>query len=791
MPHRLLLLLAATLTAACSTPPRFGVALRVVDEAGAPLPDATADVGDTLYEAGADGLIHLRALDRPVLAVVRAPGRIAEPVPVGRDDAGPPVDVPLLDDKGGTRRVVHTAGDVMLGRRYLTPTTGAPLVVTGDGGASALDVVSDIAPAFAEADLRIVNLETVVGDFPAEAAYPKKRFLLQTPPEGLAALAGMATDIASLANNHQRDWLDLGVASTLDALDAEGLTRLGAGVDAAGAAAPARGTVDGFDVAVFAYTSVDGDYVNDQYPLDGATPPDALLPEEEWQWEARAWGAPAHGIADASRRIGGAWQAYADAEPLLDDTDRAAVWASLVSVYPEMQDWVARRGHGGANHWDTDRATAEIAAAADADLVIVELHMGFQFAAAPGVAVRAAAYAAIDAGADLVVAHHPHVLQGVEWYRGRLVAWSLGNFLFDQDFLSTFRSAFLRTVWEADGTLVQARIVPVFLDRYRPLPTTGSLARDTLRLLWEASLVEGSSERGVDLAVRTVAAAPAEGVRPASFRLVHDTAVLSEGLGTSSPLPLQVPAVGEVAIDAPLVRRRLSEAAPAGIEVGRSVFRVGSFEDEETDAVAGDTVGWAWESDDVRLTTRAAPNGVAALEFVRGPNDAERVSARTLARGLLVSHRLHADQEGVTPLDGAATWSLRLRAWLSGESDVAALRVAYYHFYDLDPTEDPESTFVREVEYPLHAAPGGWRDVSIDLAAADVAPSADGLVPNAVLLYVGLSPPRMRTTVLRVDDVELIEWRAATDEPEGWGAIDWLRATDGAPHTLAVDSLTW
>ena len=42
--------------------------------------------------------------------------------------------------------------------------------------------------------------------------------------------------------------------------------------------------------------------------------------------------------------------------------------------------------------------------------------------------VRAFAHAVVDAGADLVAGHGPHVLRGMEWYRGRLIAYSLGNF---------------------------------------------------------------------------------------------------------------------------------------------------------------------------------------------------------------------------------------------------------------------------------------------------------------------------------------------------------------------------
>ncbi|MFN7146947.1 MAG: CapA family protein, partial [Myxococcota bacterium] len=454
------------------------------------------------------------------------------------------VEVRLLDDVDGTRGGVQAGGDVMLGRRYLAPVSGDPLIVTGDGGASARAVVSDLAPAFGAADLAMVNLETVIGDFPREEAYPGKRFLLLTPPEGVAALHEMGTDVAGLANNHARDWLDVGIASTLDHLEEGDVPHLGAGLDAAEAAVPLAADIGDLRVAVLAFTSVEGDLVNDAYPRDG----DALPEDPGWMWEPRSWGSPEHGVPVADRRIGSAWDALLDAEPGLDEDARAALWASAAATYPELQDWVARRGHGGANFWDATEAREAIAAAKEgADLVVVQLHMGFQFASVPGEGSRDAAHAAVEAGADLVVAHHPHVLQGLEWYRGKLIAWSLGNLVFDQDFLSTFRSAFLRTVWEADGTLVEARVVPVFLDRYRPVPAVDRRARDTLRLLWEASWDEALAERGSDRFVRSVAHTRVAGGDPVDFRVEHNTAVLLAP-GESAETAVDVPAAGRVSI---------------------------------------------------------------------------------------------------------------------------------------------------------------------------------------------------------------------------------------------------
>lgn len=66
----------------------------------------------------------------------------------------------------------------------------------------------------------------------------------------------------------------------------------------------------------------------------------------------------------------------------------------------------------------------------NADLVVVSLHADVEFARFPSPHRRKIARAAIDAGASIVVQHHPHVCQGVERYRDGLIAYSLGNFIF-------------------------------------------------------------------------------------------------------------------------------------------------------------------------------------------------------------------------------------------------------------------------------------------------------------------------------------------------------------------------
>jgi len=67
-----------------------------------------------------------------------------------------------------------------------------------------------------------------------------------------------------------------------------------------------------------------------------------------------------------------------------------------------------------------------------ADVVIVSMHNGIEYMPKPNKAQIAFAHAAIDAGATLVIGHHPHVVQPEEKYKGGLIFYSLGNLVFDQ-----------------------------------------------------------------------------------------------------------------------------------------------------------------------------------------------------------------------------------------------------------------------------------------------------------------------------------------------------------------------
>ena len=74
---------------------------------------------------------------------------------------------------------------------------------------------------------------------------------------------------------------------------------------------------------------------------------------------------------------------------------------------------------------------------------------------------------AIDNGADLVICHHPHVIHGVELYNGKLIAHSLGNFVFELDYPETFPTFILNAKVDETG-FYEFTLTPVYIDDYIP-----------------------------------------------------------------------------------------------------------------------------------------------------------------------------------------------------------------------------------------------------------------------------------------------------------------------------------
>ncbi|NLO27005.1 MAG: CapA family protein [Actinobacteria bacterium] len=141
---------------------------------------------------------------------------------------------------------------------------------------------------------------------------------------------------------------------------------------------------------------------------------------------------------------------------------------------------------------------ADIAAADKrADYVIVSFHWGTEYESRANREQRRLAHQVIDAGADLVIGHHPHVIQGLELYRDRLIAYSLGDFVWDHYSVETGETFVLQVTAPRAGP-PSAMMAPVYLDESTgvPEPVTGKHAASIL-----SRLARLSSDLGVELMV--------------------------------------------------------------------------------------------------------------------------------------------------------------------------------------------------------------------------------------------------------------------------------------------------
>lgn len=121
--------------------------------------------------------------------------------------------------------------------------------------------------------------------------------------------------------------------------------------------------------------------------------------------------------------------------------------------------------------FNQDEALTLIAsqASAEPDLLVVSIHWGDEYSPVPNQTQKDLAYKMIEAGTDLIIGHHPHVVQNVEVYQGRPIFYSLGNFIFDQYFSDEVQEGLMVRLELKDGEA-----------RYQLLPTRSELSQPRL-----------------------------------------------------------------------------------------------------------------------------------------------------------------------------------------------------------------------------------------------------------------------------------------------------------------------
>ena len=132
-----------------------------------------------------------------------------------------------------------------------------------------------------------------------------------------------------------------------------------------------------------------------------------------------------------------------------------------------------------------------------ADLVIPFFHWGVEYTKDPTTTQQRAAHLAIDSGADMVLGSHPHWVQAIESYKGRLIIYCLGNFVFDQDWSrQTLEGCMLHLYWRGT-TLASIRFVPYLIeDRCQPNIVSQAAAVDIFERMWSGTDMLTSGQYG-------------------------------------------------------------------------------------------------------------------------------------------------------------------------------------------------------------------------------------------------------------------------------------------------------
>jgi poly-gamma-glutamate capsule biosynthesis protein CapA/YwtB (metallophosphatase superfamily) len=334
-----------------------------------------------------------------------------------------------------------------------------------------------------EAHLAFTNLEVLFHDY--EEGYPAAHSggtWMAAEPYIAGELVWAGFDMVSRANNHTMDYGAGGLRATTRALDGVGLVHAGAGENLARARSPAYLETAGGRVALIsvASTFADEDRAGPQrtdirgrpglsplrYDRTYTVSPASIQKLREVAEEL------GFRVGDREDRIRFMREQFVVGDPAGSHTE--AHEGDLAEILASVRD--ARR---------------------QADWVIVTSHSheGAQSREQPADFLVTFARAAIDAGADVVVGHGPHVLRGIEIYNGKPIFYSLSNFIFQNETIRYLPG----DIYEAYDLPPEATTADAF-DRRNEASRTGGFPGQ--RTYWESVIAVPAFENGVLKEVR-------------------------------------------------------------------------------------------------------------------------------------------------------------------------------------------------------------------------------------------------------------------------------------------------
>lgn len=370
---------------------------------------------------------------------------------------------------------------------------------------------------------------------------------------------------------------------------------------------------------------------------------------------------------------------------------------------------------GGAAYGSTENVRSTVKREATAGhLPVVHYHGSREYTDEPTLVTETRLKTAIDEGAVIAIGHHPHMAQGFEIYRDKLIAYSMGNFMFDQYMEATQRS-YLLYVWMDGEVFHRAEIMPLHIKGYVPMPATDTVRQAVLRRA--AAL---SSRRGVYLT-------------PSGGHAVITPGNQVEPEGQTLTMPVTAGSGAVWPVDVPWHTRLTSVSADGTpVLLGTNKLPTGHFESFFLNGAPDRS--WIQEDGVAVIVDDRAPSGDKAMQLsIPAGQQKGRFGMRafdlTFVPGTPTSFVFNAWANEPARVIAYQQWRKR------GESRLNALKTA-----ELRPIGERELT------------PGAWQEMRFDFDSERVSAYSYRVVVEVMPVH------SERDFEGRFDDLDLVEW---------------------------------
>ncbi|MFC1888096.1 CapA family protein, partial [Candidatus Cloacimonadota bacterium] len=466
-------------------------------------------------------------------------------------------EIQLEEGESSFPVTMNFVGDIMLARGF--EQTGGIIQTLGVEAIfePTLDILGNAA------DITVANLESPLTTH--NEHHPTKTIYFKGDPENAAGLVYAGIDIVTLANNHIVDYNYPGLLETQETMDEYGIRHSGAGANSVEAYQPLYYNKKGVNFAFLASSDRTGQYNNYQpFLYAGFNKP-----------------------------------GFAYMTPYYI--------SEQINAVEEYADFKIVEMHAGSEYSTSPGSNYDLFEPGDL-YPDEDYHADIDIPHMWDIAIR---HHAVDAGADLVIVHHPHIIQGLELYNGKLIAHSLGNYAFDLNYAETMPTIILNTKLNETG-FFEFIVKPVYIDDWIPQEAKNELG---LYILDHLAMLSRDMNTYLKIDRRDVEAS-----------VIMDTLNM-ELIYTERQEVLPVELDGDFVISEPVRLERSGSISSVlsidpyidwEIRLGREKLWFGNFEDEGC-------TSWNINSDNEWLDDTESHGGSYSLRQRRFPDSGDNV----------------------------------------------------------------------------------------------------------------------------------------------------------------------